>query len=161
MLMRNDGFLTVQQAAALILRKSNFPLKSKEIAKMILNENLIAPSKAKNPIQSVSQALERNVRMDVGNEPKLEFISTADGRALRLSEINTNKDTEIQENEEENLTKLIKPYLPKDTMDKIELYQSIKKYSRTDQAVVDLIKSGLIAKLPEILETLKNDFEKI
>ena len=62
--------ITIQQAAAQLLAEYKKPLKSKDLAKLAQERRLVAPSTAKDPIQSLSQTLERNIRLDKGNKPR-------------------------------------------------------------------------------------------
>lgn len=192
--MEQESFFTIQQAAAEILKQRNYPIKAKEIAEIALKENLIAPSKAKNPVISLSQVLERNIRMNMGNNPKLVFINTDKGRMIGLPEMDAikknetcndvhikndtfvknnvliksdaviKKDTFIKseshiKNEENSLISLLKKHLPEATIEKIELFMRIKKYSEIDYAIIELIKRGLVASTNDILQTLKTEFE--
>ncbi|MCE5222549.1 MAG: winged helix-turn-helix domain-containing protein [Clostridium sp.] len=192
--MKEESFFTIQQAAAEILKQRNYPIKAKEIAEIALKENLIAPSKAKNPVISLSQVLERNIRMNMGNNPKLAFINTDKGRMIGLPEMDVIKknetcndvhirndtfikndvliksdaviknDTFIKseahiKNEENSLISLLKRHLPEATIEKIELFMRIKKYSEIDYAIIELIKRGLVASTNDILQTLKSEFE--
>lgn len=146
------------------MRRLKYPIKAKEIAQIALNENLITPSKAKNPIISLSQVLERNIRMDMGNKPKLVFINTDKGRLIGLPEMDVNKNVKSEyeksrENEESCLISSIEKCLPKNIIEKIELFMRIKKYSQIDDAIIDLIKRGLVASSNEILNTLKSEFD--
>ncbi|AGX45425.1 HTH domain-containing protein [Clostridium saccharobutylicum] len=186
--MEQESFFTIQQAAAEILKQRNYPIKAKEIAEIALKENLIAPSKAKNPVISLSQVLERNIRMNMGNNPRLVFINTDKGRMIGLPEMDVIKknetcndvhvknDTFIKNdvliksdavikseahirNEENSLISLLKKHLPYATIEKIELFMRIKKYSEIDYAIIELIKRGLVASTNDILQTLKSEFE--
>lgn len=158
--------MTIQQAAANILRRFNYPIKAKDIAKIALQEDLVAKSKAKNPIISLSQVLERNIRMGMGNKPRLVFINTDRGRLIGLPEmeINYNEKKDIDnstENEEVCLISLLEKYFDRDTIQKIEIYMKIKGYFRIEDAIVSLIKRGLVASTSEVLNILKNEFEKL
>ena len=192
--MEQESFFTIQQAAAEILKQRNYPIKAKEIAEIALKENLIAPSKAKNPVISLSQVLERNIRMNMGNNPRLVFINTDKGRMIGLpemdviknnetfSDVHIKNDTFIKNdvliksdavikndtfikseahirNEENSLISLLKKHLPYATIEKIELFMRIKKYSEIDYAIIELIKRGLVASTNDILQTLKSEFE--
>jgi len=192
--MEQESFFTIQQAAAEILKQRNYPIKPKEIAEIALKENLIAPSKAKNPVISLSQVLERNIRMNMGNNPKLVFVNTDKGRMIGLPEMDVIKknetcndahikndtfikndvliksdvviknDTFIKseahiKNEEDSLISLLKKHLPETTIEKIELFMRIKRYSEIDYAIIELIKRGLVASTNDILQTLKSEFE--
>lgn len=192
--MEQESFFTIQQAAAEILKQRNYPIKAKEIAEIALKENLIAPSKAKNPVISLSQVLERNIRMNKGNNPKLAFINTDKGRMIGLPEMDVIKknetcndvhikndtfikndvliksDTVIKndtfikseahiKNEENSLISLLKKHLPEATIEKLELFMRIKKYSEIDYAIIELIKRGLVASTNDILQILKSEFE--
>lgn len=152
-MIEKSNFMTIQQAAAEILKKNGSPMKSKELAKQALELNMVAPSKAKDPIQSMSQTLERNIRMNTGNKPQLKFIYTKQGRYISLP-----KTDEIKKYEE-CTTQLIKIELSKSVLKKIKIYEISENYKSLEDTIVDLIKKGLESTSEDFIEKLKNEFK--
>ncbi len=154
---------TIQQAAFEVLQEAGEPLKSIEIARRILDQQLIE-STAKNPVQSISQALERNIRMNKGNTPKLEFVDTVFGRQIQcepLSAVNLAyyapvKEVKLPQPEEE-----IVVTLPKALVDKVKIYQLATGLASLDVALAALIRSGLTSNSSELIETLKKEMENL
>lgn len=153
---------TIQQAAYEILMKSNVPLKSIEIANRIIQEGLIE-SNAKKPIQSISQALERNIRMNKGNSPKLEFVESYLGRQIQIAErdqrtihtFNTVLEKKEEAKEEITLT------LPKDLLDKVKIYQLGTGKESVDDAIASLLRTGLFSSSEKLIEILKREMENL
>ena len=155
--------LTIQQAAYEVLKQAGEPLKSLEIAQRVLEKGFVQ-SAAKNPIQSISQALERNIRMNKGNTPKLEFVDTYLGRKIQPSEedfltvqaISPMYDTHLTASGEE-----LTVTLPKALIDKVKIYQLATGASSVDQAIAALLKSGLASNSEKLIEVIKRDMETL
>ena len=153
---------TIQQAAYEILMKSNESLKSIEIANRILKEGLIE-SNAKNPVQSISQALERNIRMNKGNLPKLEFVETYLGRQIQIANrenvvkqtFNTISDKKVENKEEITIS------IPKDLVDKVKIYQLGTGKETIDDAVVSLLRTGLFSSSDKLIEIIRREMENL
>jgi flavin-binding protein dodecin len=153
---------TIQQAAYEVLRKANEPLKSIEIAHRIIEQKLII-SNAKNPIQSISQALERNIRMNKGNSPKLEFVESYLGRQIQIAErdqrtihtVNTVLERKEEAKEEITLS------LPKDLLDKVKIYQLGTGKESVDDAITSLLRTGLFSSSDKLIEILKREMENL
>jgi len=153
---------TIQQAAYEILMKSSESLKSIEIANRILKEGLIE-SNAKNPVQSISQALERNIRMNKGNLPKLEFVETYLGRQIQIANrenvvkqtFNTISDKKVENKEEITIS------IPKDLVDKVKIYQLGTGKETIDDAVVSLLRTGLFSSSDKLIEIIRREMENL
>lgn len=151
-----DKTITIQQAAALLLGEQRKPLKSKELAKMAQTRKLVAPSMAKDPIQSLSQVLERNIRLDKGNKPRLVFVETDEGRCIGLPEWYEEKKHEPVESSE-----VIQIALTDDMMNKVKLYQSSFGVVSIEETIVQLVKKGLNATSQELISRLKTELEEL
>lgn len=154
---------TIQLAAYEILKKSNEPLKSIEIANRILKEGLIE-SNAKNPVQSVSQALERNIRMNKGNSPRLEFVETYLGRQIQIAKgedtesrqvFHTISEKKIEHKEEITIS------ISKDLVDKVKIYQLGTGKETIDEAIASLLRTGLFSSSDKLIEILKREMENL
>ena len=160
---RGDFMLTIQQAAYEVLRKASEPLKSIEIAHRIIEQKLIS-SNAKNPIQSISQALERNIRMNKGNTPKLEFVDTYIGRQIQIAQEQVatrqsnapSKAVMKVESVEEITVKL-----SKDLLDKVKIYQLGTGKESIDDAIASLLRTGLSSSSNKLIEVLKREMENL
>lgn len=146
--------VTIQQAAADLLAEYKKPLKSKELANLALQRELVAPSAAKDPIQSLSQTLERNIRLDKGNKPRLLFVETENGRGIGLPEWYEERKVEKKVNLEK-----IEVAVPADLLNKIKLYQSSFNFMTIEETIVHLAKKGLSATSDELIERLKTELD--
>lgn len=149
-----EKLMTIQQAAALLLDEYKTPLKSKELAKLAQDRQLIAPSNAKDPIQSLSQVLERNIRLDKGNKPRLIFVETEEGRQIGKPEWYETKKVERKVECEK-----IEIGLEPDLMNKIKLYQTSFSLPSIEEAILQLTKKGLNAASQELIDRLKMELE--
>lgn len=150
---------TIQQAAYEVLKQAGSSLKSLEIARRIHEQQLIA-SNAVNPVQSISQALERNIRMNKGNMPKLVFIETAFGREVTIPY----EPAEMIEVPELKLTGQLEEMtvqLPKSLLDKVKIFQLGTGLVSLDEAVALLLKSGLQNNSATLIESIKKEMDKL
>lgn len=150
--------ITIQQAAAQLLEEYRKPLKSKELARLAQERNLVAPSMAKDPIQSLSQVLERNIRLDKGNKPRLMFVETEEGRCIGVPKWYEEKKVEPKVIER---SETIEIGLSEDIMNKVKLYQTSFNLSSIEEAVIQLTKKGLGAASQELIDRLKNELESL
>ena len=155
--------LTIQQAAYEILLEAGEPLKSLEIARRILAKNLIQ-SEAKNPVQSISQALERNIRMDKGNSPRLQFIETYIGRQIEIAEMPATSLTPALAQYEpmsQRLKEEVTVNLSKSIVDKVKIFQLATGAKTLDEAIEALLKSGLASNSEHLIESIKREMEQL
>lgn len=146
--------MTIQQAAHILLEYGK-PLKSKELAIIAQDKKIVAPSMAKDPIQSMSQVLERNIRLNKGNKPKLIFVETDEGRAIAMPEW----DEEKKLKEKAEKSEVIQIGLGEDIINKISLYQTSFNLSSIEHAIIELTKKGLAATSKELIDRLKVELE--
>ncbi len=148
--------VTIQQAAAQLLAEYKKPLKSKELAKLAQERRLVAPSTAKDPIQSLSQTLERNIRLDKGNKPRLIFVEIEEGRAIGLPEWYEEKKVEKKVECEK-----VEIPLPADLLNKIKIYQTSFNFTSIEEAIIQLTKKGLSATSQELIDRLKIELDEL
>ncbi len=155
--------LTIQQAAFEVLMEAGEPLKSLEIARRIIDKKLVQ-SEAKNPVQSISQALERNIRMDKGNLPRLQFVETYMGRQIEIAELPTTqlkqemaKYEPIKQLPKEEIT----INLSKSILDKAKIFQLATGAITLDEAIEALLKSGLASNSEHLIESIKREMEQL
>lgn len=67
--------MTVQQAACKILEEKNSPMSAKEISKIVLDRKWKS-SDSKDPVTSLAQTLEKNIRDGIYNELDLFLFTT-------------------------------------------------------------------------------------
>lgn len=156
-----DKTITIQQAAAQLLAEHKRPLKSKDLARLAQERNLVAPSAAKDPIQSLSQVIERNIRLDKGNKPRLVFVDTSAGRCIALPSWYEKKKVEEVEKKEVVSQKVekVEISIPVDILNKVQLYQTSFKLPSVEAAIVQLTKKGLGATANDLIEKLKVELE--
>ena len=150
-----DKTMTIQQAAARILEEYKKPLKSKEIARMAQERGFVLQSTAKDPIQSLSQALERNIRLNKGNKPRLVFTETDQGRCIAIPE--WYEKIEI----EPKLGEKLEIHLTGDLINKVELYQNSFNLHSFEEAIISLVKKGLNATSDELIDRLKAQLDAL
>ena len=148
--------MTIQQAAAELLSEHRKPLKSKDLARMAQERKMVAPSAAKDPIQSLSQTLERNIRLDKGNKPRLMFVETEEGRCIGIPEWYEEVKVEKKTSSEK-----IEVALSSDLLNKIKLYQSSFNFTRIEEAMIQLMKKGLSATSQELIDRLRLELEEL
>ena len=75
--------VTIQEAAAAILKEKGAPMSSRELAAEALSRRAVV-SNAKDPEASLGNTLEKNIRDGTYNHPKLVFVRAARGRLIGL-----------------------------------------------------------------------------
>lgn len=148
--------MTVQQAAHKILEEKNSPMSAKEISKIILDRKWKS-SGSKDPITSLAQTLEKNIRDGIYNEPRLIFIHSDRGRLIGLPSWNNGESRQRSISE----TKEIKLTIPTTLMDKIQLAVQAKIADSFDDTMIKVLQKGLSAMGPEIKEGLVQQLNKL
>ena len=147
--------MTIQEAAYQILKELAKPITSKEIARIALAKNLVK-SNAQDPIQSHAQTIEKNIRDEIYNKPKLIFIYSSQERLIGLpgwdSSLLISKNAKQQ-----NLTEL-KAQIPIDLLEKIQLAVQAKLKNNFDETVSLILTKGLFSLSDKIK---KNVMEKL
>lgn len=152
--------LTIQQAAFQVLQDAGTSLKSLEIARRI-HESQLVVSTAVNPVQSISQALERNIRMNKGNLPRLEFTETAFGREVTIPMSEVTIRQQIQPSKAIQEMESITIELPKNLVDKVKIFQLGTGLETMDEALTLLVRSGLVNNSSELLESIKKELDNL
>jgi hypothetical protein len=73
--------MTIQEAAHQILMEEGHYLPSKEIAKRAIEKGMVG-STAKDPILSLAQTIDKNIRDEIYNTPRLCFARDKSGRRV-------------------------------------------------------------------------------
>lgn len=154
-LMEKEKSMTIQRAAHFLLTEAGEPIKSTKLAKMAIEKGLVAKSNAKNPIQSLSQTIERNIRSNSGNNPKLVFIQKKDGRYIGTEEMVSKYADNISEDTKPPGT-LIKLYLPDNLKQNVRVYALAEEISAIDETIMALIKEGIDATHDRSIEKLRS-----
>jgi hypothetical protein len=148
--------MKIQEAAYNILEEFGKPLNSKEIARIAL-ERRVVDSLAKDPIQSHAQTIEKNIRGDVYNEPRLIFIHGPQGRLIGLpawegkSSQGVDKHNEYME---------LRARIPADLFEKVQLARQAKLANSFDEIVAFLLKKGLSAVAADIKKGLLHQLDQ-
>jgi hypothetical protein len=111
-------------------------------------------------IQSHAQTIEKNIRDDVYNRPKLIFVHTPRGRLIGLPMWENTEKMTVSNNSA--TFKELKAKCPVEIFEKIRLAEQAKLAKDFDETVTLLLKKGLSAVAPEIKKGLiqqLNEFE--
>jgi hypothetical protein len=152
--------LTIQQAAYEVLQQAGTSLKSLEIARRIHEQQLVTSS-AVNPVQSISQALERNIRMNKGNTPKLTFIETAFGREITIPVSDQVMYKHAALDKPLQPTESITIDVPKNLLDKVKIFQLGTGLETVDEAIALLLRSGLVNNSSRLIESIKKEMDQL
>jgi len=150
--------VTSQEAAYKLLSEVGKPLSSKELARIALERRMVS-SVAQDPVASHAQTIEKNIRDDVYNNPKLVFIhSDTQGRLIGLPGWNSNppavKDTLP------NLIE-IKARISPELFDKIKLAEQAKLKNNFDETVSFLLAKGLSMVSADIKKGLMTQLDSL
>jgi hypothetical protein len=150
--------MTIQEAAYQILKELGEPISSKKIASIALDKHMVS-SNAHDPIQSHAQTIEKNIRDDVYNRPKLIFMQGSQGRLIGLPEWSSgsinSKDDRIKSETE------LKARIPGKLLEKIRLAEQAKLTNSFDETVSLLLTRGLSSLSAEIRKGLMEKLDAL
>lgn len=86
--------MTIQEAAQKVLSEEGRPLPSKEIGKRALERGWVQ-SGARDPVMSMAQTIEKNIRDIAYNDPPLTFIHVNGRRMIGLMEWKNGEQVEV------------------------------------------------------------------
>lgn len=150
--------MTVQQAAHNILKEKNKPMPSKEIAKILLDRNLIT-SNSKNPVFSISTTIEKNIREGIYNDPELKVFFIKGRRLIGLPSWK-NRENVLKTDALMDLQEL-RIKIPSTLMEKIQLATQARIKSSFEETVIMILQNGLSAIAPEIKQGLVSQLNKL
>jgi len=150
---------TIQEAAHNILEEFGKPLNSKEIARIALERRMVE-SMAKDPVQSHAQTIEKNIRSDVYNNPRLIFMHGPQGRLIGMPTWEGRSSQDIDTPNKQNKYIELKARIPADLFEKVQLARQAKLANSFDEMVVFLLKKGLSAVAPDIKKGLLQQLDQ-
>ena len=152
--------LSIQQAAAHLIRQNKNPMTSREIVKKAQEFGLVRESKAKDPDNSFIQTLERNIRMGTGNHPPLKFVYDELGnRFIDLEEKGTFEE-ELQkpvtlEREESLFLEDDSLGSNQDIMLNVKLYMLANGLNNEEEAINQLLRFAIKAHQKDTIEKIE------
>lgn len=150
--------MTIQKAAYEILEEMGKPVSSKDIARIALDRGMVK-STAQDPIQSHAQTIEKNIRDDIYNNPKLVFINGPQGRLIGLPEWESNLP-KPGINSPLSLIEL-KAKIPVELFEKIRLAEQAKLQNNFDETVTMLLSKGLTLAASDIKKGMMQQLESL
>ena len=150
--------MTIQKAAHRILEEIGKPLNSRELAQIALERSMVGSS-AKDPVQSLSQTIEKNIRDGIYNSPNLKFILGSHGRTIGLPSWEANT-TSPEATPTLSLTEL-KVRIPIEVFEKIKLAEQAKLKNTFDETVAILLIKGLSSVASDIKKGLLQQLDTL
>lgn len=153
--------MTIQEAAHRILKERQQPLDSKAIAKLALDSGLVV-SAARDPISSLAQTIEKNIRDGVYNRPPLVFVHEGRRRLIGVPGNSTAvKPVMSQPSFSRTAPQQLSVRIPSDLMDKIRLAEQAKVGANIDDTVAALIREGLAVVAPRIKQAIESQLNEL
>ncbi|MBW2051845.1 MAG: hypothetical protein JRI85_06330 [Deltaproteobacteria bacterium] len=143
--------MTIQEAANEILIERGKPMTSRELARIALEGGLVS-STAQDPVQSHAQTIEKNIRDDIYNRPKLIFIHSSQGRLIGLPEWKSDEPKMVTSKSSALIE--INAKIPVELFEKIKLAEQAKLKDDIDGTVAMLLSKGLAAVANDIKKRL-------
>ena len=150
--------MTIQEAAHSLLQEAGNPMSSKDLACLALDRRM-AGSTARDPVQSLAQTLEKNVRDGTYNNPKLKFVHTSHGRLLSLEA--WDDEREVIETSPKRLTQNVSITLPEEIYEQVQLAHQAKIADSIEETTVVLLRQGLSTLAPKIKEGLMQQLDQL
>lgn len=152
--------MTIQEAAQKILEEFGRPLSSKEIAGIALDRRMVF-SNAQDPVQSHAQTIEKNIRDEVYNKPRLVFIHGQEGRTVGLPSWGTKPSPAPHNAHKASDCKELRAKVPADLLQKIQLATQANLANSFDEMVTLLLRRGLSAVAPDIKRGLLEQLDEL
>ena len=155
--------MTAQEAAYQLLKEIGEPQSSQAIARMALEQGLVH-SNARDPVNSIAQTIEKNIRGEVYNQPRLIFIHRNGDRMIGLPGLSTPQDgrPQVEEQAGARVPKVeLRVSIAGELMEKIHLADQSGIGDSFVETVVALLESGLQSKKEEIKSGVLKQLKKL
>jgi len=149
--------MTIQETAHAILTEAKKSMSSKELAQIALGRGF--PSTAKDPVQSLAQTLEKNVRDGMYNHPKLVFIYSNGRRLLGLPSWGQQSPTAVMSTQPSTGELTVR--VPAEVLDQIRLAAQAKIAGTFEETVALLLRKGLSVVAPRIRKQLVEQLDRL
>jgi hypothetical protein len=151
------GKMTAQQAAYNLLVELKRPTSSRELARFMLERGMVQ-SNAQDPIFSFGSTIEKNIRDDVYNEPRLVYVYVNGERLIGLPGWSdgsakfgpSRDDGSSQQSEKREFIKM-EICIPLEMKNKLQLARAIGFGATDDDVVRRLLEAGLAASSNDML----------
>jgi HB1, ASXL, restriction endonuclease HTH domain len=151
--------MRIQEAAHNILEEFGKPLGSREIAKIALERRMVI-SNAKDPVFSHATSIEKNIREDVYNKPRLIFVRGPKGRLIGLPSWES-KSIQFPDSHSKSIEYMeLRARIPADLLEKVQLARQAKLADSFDEMVAILLKKGLSAVAADIKKGLLHQLDQ-
>lgn len=150
--------MTIQEAAFKILEEVGKPISSKEIARIALDRRMVS-STAQDPIQSHAQTIEKNIRDDVYNNPKLVFLNSSQGRLIALPIWDSIRSS--APDKKEPILSELRVHVSTELLGKLKLAEQAKLKNSFDETVSFILTKGLSILSPEIKRGLMEQLDSL
>lgn len=150
--------MTIQEAAYSLLQEAGNPMSSKDLARLALDRRM-AGSAARDPVQSLAQTLEKNIRGGTYNNPKLKFVHTSSGRLLSLETWDDERG--VIETSTKRLIQNVSITLPEEIYEQVQLAHQAKIAESIEETTVVLLRQGLSMLAPKIKEGLMQQLKQL
>lgn len=155
--------LSIQQAAAYLIRQKKAPMTAQEIVQKAQEMDLVRQSRSQNPSNSFIQTLERNIRMKVGNNPALRFVYDDFGtRFIDLDAAGDDKyerEIEVRPIQKKKVTvsetNSISNSYDQEILPNIKLYMLANQLTDETEAINELLKFAIKEKMDDTLGKIK------
>ena len=149
--------MTIQKVAHELLVELKKPLSAKALAELALERGF--PSSARDPVQSLAQTLEKNVREGIYNDPELAFVYVNGSRLIGLQAwkvIGPARQTAPPPAAAE-----LSITVPVELLDQIQLAVQAKLADSRDETIALVLREGLATVAPRIKENLMTQLNKL
>lgn len=146
--------MKVQEAAYKLLAAEGHPLSSRELARMVLARGWVTSS-SNDPVLSISSTIEKNIREEKYNRPRLVFVPTVSGRRIGLPAWRPEGLPAPPRSRKVSID------LPEGLINKIQLATQAKLAPSFEDTIVWLVERGLKSAAPEIRGSLLRQLDSL
>jgi hypothetical protein len=150
--------ITAHEAAHTILLEEGRPLSSRELAKRMLDRNMVS-SVSRDPVFSFASTIEKNIRDGIYNHPPLVFVNGPGGRLVGLP--NWNGGPQHTRGTSSPDRPAVPVLLPADLVDQLQLATQARLAASLGETTAYLLRKGLAASASEIKTGLLKQLESL
>ena len=154
--------ITAHEAAHTLLLEEGRPLSSRELAKRMLDRNMVS-SGSRDPVFSFASTIEKNIRDGIYNHPPLVFVNGPGGRLVGLPNWNGGpQHTRGTSSPDRPSDRPAVPVLlPADLVDQLQLATQARLAASLGETTAYLLRKGLAVSASEIKTGLLKQLESL
>lgn len=152
--------LSAQQAAEKLLKLEDGLMRSRAIAEALLDRGWVT-SRARSPVESIAQTIEKNIREGVYNQPKLVFVYRRGQRLIGLPGMESGEEEPSPQAKQSEAKRRVTIAIPADLARRIDLARQAQVGESLEATILELIDVGLRESAHSIREKILEQVDQL